>query len=102
FRTRAARPLLVRPLPFLRRLVFVATPHRGSFRTGALVNGLVRRMVRLPESLVSMSHHTLTQGSGAFYAARTIASLPTATENMTPGNPFLDGLPSITVAHRVP
>src|SRR5437867_5352968 len=102
FRNLLARALFVKPLPFVRRLVFVATPHRGSFRTGALVNGLVRRMVRLPESLVSMSHHTLTQGSGAFYAARTIASLPTATENMTPGNPFLEGLAAIPVADGVP
>ena len=102
FRNLLARALFVKPLPFVRRLVFVATPHRGSFRTGALVNGLVRRMVRLPESLVSMSHHTLTQGSGAFYAARTIASLPTAAENMTPGNPFLEGLAAIPVADGVP
>jgi pimeloyl-ACP methyl ester carboxylesterase len=102
FRDLLARALFVKPLPFVRRLVFVATPHRGSFRTGAWVNGLLRRMVRLPDSLVSMSRDTVTHGRGAFYAARTITRLPTAAENMTPGNPFLQGLAVIPVADGVP
>src|SRR5207249_526940 len=47
FRTLLCRALFVEPLPFVRRVVFVATPHRGSFRTGAWVNALLRRLVRL-------------------------------------------------------
>ena len=94
--------MFVQPLPFVRRVVFVATPHRGSFRTGAWVNGLLRRLVRLPGNLVLMSRDTLSQGRGAFYAARTTARIPTAAENMTPGNPFLEGLAAIPVADGVP
>ena len=102
FRTLLGRALFVQPLPFVRRVVFVATPHRGSFRTGAWVNGLLRRLVRLPGNLVLMSRDTLSQGRGAFYAARTTARIPTAAENMTPGNPFLEGLAAIRVADGVP
>ena len=102
FRTLLGRALFVQPLPFVRRVVFVATPHRGSFRTGAWVNGLLRRLVRLPGNLVLMSRDTLSQGRGAFYAARTTARIPTAAENMTPGNPFLEGLAAIPVADGVP
>jgi pimeloyl-ACP methyl ester carboxylesterase len=102
FRDLLARALFVHPLPFVRRLVFVATPHRGSFRTGAWVNGLLRRLVRLPENLVTMSAHTVTRGRDAFYAARTMSRLPTAAENMTAGNPFLEGLAAIPVADGVP
>ena len=101
FRTLLSRALFVQPLPFVRRVVFVATPHRGSFRTGAWVNGILRRLVRLPGNLVLMSRDTLTQGKGLFYAARTTARLPTAAENMTPGNPFLEGLAAIPVADGV-
>ena len=101
FRTLLSRALFVQPLPFVRRVVFVATPHRGSFRTGAWVNGILRRLVRLPGNLVLMSRDTLTQGKGVFYAARTTARLPTAAENMTPGNPFLEGLAAIPVADGV-
>ncbi|TME68619.1 MAG: hypothetical protein E6I48_16650 [Chloroflexi bacterium] len=102
FRTLLGRAMFVQPLPFVRRVVFVATPHRGSFRTGAWVNGLLRRLVRLPGNLVLMSRDTLSQGRGAFYAARTTARIPTAAENMTPGNPFLEGLAAIRVADGVP
>ena len=59
-------------------------------------------MVRFPGSLVSISDDTFTRGRSAFYAARTVASLPTAAENMTPGNPFLQGLAMIPVADGVP
>jgi len=102
FRNLLARALFVEPLPFVRRLVFVATPHRGSFRTGAVVNGLLRRLVRLPENLLTMSRETVTGGRGAFYAAQTVGRLPTAAENMTAGNPFLEGLARIPVADGVP
>jgi pimeloyl-ACP methyl ester carboxylesterase len=102
FRTLLGRALFLEPLAFVRRVVFIATPHRGSFRTGAWVNGLLHRLVRLPGTLVSMSHDTFTQGTNAFYAARTTASLPTAAQNMTPGNPFLEGLAAIPVVDAVP
>ena len=101
FRSLLSRALFVQPLPFVRRVVFVATPHRGSFRTGAWVNGILRRLVRLPGNLALMSRDTLTHGKGVFYAARTTARLPTAAENMTPGNPFLEGLAAIPVADGV-
>ncbi len=102
FRKILSRALFIQPLPFVRRVVFVATPHRGSFRTGAWVNGMLRRLVRFPGNLVLMSRDTLTQGTNPFRAAQTTASLPTAAENMTPGNPFLDGLAAIPVAGDVP
>ena len=101
FRTLLSRALFVQPLSFVRRVVFVATPHRGSFRTGAWVNGILRRLVRLPGNLVLMSRDTVRHGRGVFYAARTTVRLPTAAENMTPGNPFLEGLAAIPVADGV-
>jgi hypothetical protein len=102
FRTLLGRALFVTPLPFVRRVVFVATPHRGSFRTGAWVNSLIRRFVRLPRNLVAMSGMTVAHGADAFYAARATARLPTAAENMTAGNPFLEGLAVIPVADGIP
>jgi pimeloyl-ACP methyl ester carboxylesterase len=102
FRQLLRRGLFVEPLPFVRRLVFVATPHRGSFRTSAWLNSVLGRLVRLPGNLVIMSGKTLAGDTNVFYAARTTSKLPTATENMTAGNPFLEGLASIPVADGVP
>jgi len=101
FRIQLGRALFIQPLPFVRRVVFIATPHRGSFRTGAWLNGFVRFLFRMPVNLVEMSRETIAAGTGVFYAARTTARLPTAAENMTPGNPFLEGLAGIPVAAGV-
>jgi pimeloyl-ACP methyl ester carboxylesterase len=102
FRNLLRRALFVEPLPFVRRLVFVATPHHGSFLTGQRVNALLRRLVRLPANLVSVSTGTLTHGADLFYGMRTVGGLPTAVDNMTAGNPFLEGLAAIPVADGVP
>jgi pimeloyl-ACP methyl ester carboxylesterase len=102
FRDLLRRALFVEPLPFVRRLVFISTPHRGSYLTGQWLNGLLRRLIRLPASMVSLSVATLSQGAGAVYGMSTVGGLPTAVDNMTPGNPFLEGLARIPVADGVP
>jgi len=102
FRGFLQRALFVQPVPSVRRLVFIATPHHGSHLTGAWINSLIRRLVRFPGKLVTMSADVLTQNREAFYAARTVSGLPTAAENMTPGNPFLEGLAAIPVAPGIP
>src|SRR5206468_12352233 len=39
------RGMFFEPLPFVTRVVFIATPHQGSFRVSSLVLGLVRKLV---------------------------------------------------------
>ncbi len=102
FRDLLRRTMFVKPLPFVRRVVFISTPHRGSFLTGRRLNALLRRLIRLPRNLVALSVATVTQGADAFRAAATLRSLPTAVDNMTPGNPWLEGFAVIPVADGVP
>ena len=45
--------LFVHPLPFVETVIFIATPHGGSFQASPLVVGLFRRLVTLPERIVS-------------------------------------------------
>jgi triacylglycerol esterase/lipase EstA (alpha/beta hydrolase family) len=92
------KSLFVTPLPFVHRVIFIATPHRGSFLTGEFVNRLVRRLVRLPANVVSLSADTLTKGGDVYADRRAVRKLPTAVDNMTAGNPFLMGLAAIPVA----
>jgi pimeloyl-ACP methyl ester carboxylesterase len=96
------RALFVEPLPFVRRLVFIATPHRGSFVAGQWFSNMVNRWVRLPRTLLTFSRDALLRGRDAFYAVRPLGRLPTAAENMTAGNPFLEGLAAIPVVASVP
>ena len=102
FRELLRRTMFVKPVRFVHRLVFVATPHRGSFLTGQRLNGLIRRLVRLPVTLVTLPGATLTRARNLFYEQRIGARLPTAVDNMTPGNPFLEALADEPVAAGVP
>jgi pimeloyl-ACP methyl ester carboxylesterase len=81
--------LFFEPLPEVERVVFISTPHRGSFRASGWVLGLIRRFVTLPGRLVSQMHG-LTNPSDLAYLKAT--RLPTSVENMSPGNPFIKTL----------
>ena len=47
--------LIFQPLPFVRRVVFVATPHRGSYRALGLLGSLGSWFVNLPGRLTQLS-----------------------------------------------
>jgi len=74
------------PLPEVARVVFIATPHRGSYRARGWVLGLIRRIVNLPGQLVSDIQGLLTSPDLAYLKA---TRLPTSVDNMSPGQPFI-------------
>jgi pimeloyl-ACP methyl ester carboxylesterase len=91
------------PVPTVRRVVFIATPHRGSYQATGWVLNLIRRFVNLPGTLVSQFQGLLQ--SPAFVHSGT-SQLPNSVDNMSPGHPFLRALndspidPKIT-AHSI-
>ena len=92
------RTIFCKPLPIVKRVVFVATPHRGSFRVSSLVINLVRRLVSLPL--------TLTQGAqdliqGGDISTQIVTGIPTAVDNMRPGHRFIRTLSSLPIADGV-
>jgi pimeloyl-ACP methyl ester carboxylesterase len=91
--------LFVKPLPFVRRVIFLATPHRGSFLAGPqLVRRLAQRLVRLPADLVRVGVDLATIApSGALTGER----MPTSIDNMSPGNRFIRLLAEIPVSPSV-
>ncbi len=53
------RAMFVKPLPFVQRLVFIATPHGGSYRAGAIVQWLVARLTSLPTTVTRVGSDLL-------------------------------------------
>ena len=81
------------PVPTLRRVVFIATPHRGSYQASGWTLGLIRRFITLPGTLVSQFQGLVqaqTFGLG-------IRELPTSVENMSPGHQFLKALNDLPI-----
>jgi pimeloyl-ACP methyl ester carboxylesterase len=92
------RGLFVEPLPDVSRVVFISTPHRGSFIAGsAVIANLVRRLTTLPVRIGGMS----SELNRNLAAARS-SFVPTAVDNMSPGSPFIEGLQQIPVAPSIP
>lgn len=93
------RSLFVEPLPFVRRVIFVATPHRGSFLTENILGKLARRLVTLPAGLTKASVELVKLNP--LGAAGTAWRMPTAIDNMDWSNPFLRTLASLPIAEGV-
>jgi pimeloyl-ACP methyl ester carboxylesterase len=82
------------PVPTLRRVVFIATPHRGSYQATDWILDLVRRFITLPATLVSQ-FQGLSQGQA--FAQLGIRQLPTSVDNMSPGHPFVRALNDLPI-----
>jgi len=82
--------------PFVTRVVFIATPHRGSFRVSSFVLGLVRKLVTLPLTVVSGVTELAAKNTGLPKEAA-----PTAVDNMMPGNRFVRTLSASPIAPGV-
>jgi pimeloyl-ACP methyl ester carboxylesterase len=94
------RSLFVEPLPFVRRIVFIATPHRGSYLAEWSVGRLIARLVRLPLSVAKATAEILTANPDAVRLdprGVRVGSL----YGMTPGNPLITALAETPVAPGV-
>jgi pimeloyl-ACP methyl ester carboxylesterase len=90
------RAMFFEPQPYVKRVVFIATPHRGSFRVSSLVLGLVRRLVRLPLTVVGGITELTAKNTGLPKEA-----VPTAVDNMLPTSRFVRTLSASPIAPGV-
>ncbi|MFO0688002.1 MAG: alpha/beta fold hydrolase [Myxococcota bacterium] len=93
--------MFVEPLPFVTEVMFLATPHRGSYLAGPqIVRRIAEHFVRLPSELVRVGADLVTLlPSGS--AGLTFNRIPTSIDNMSPGNPYIQTLSKIPVSPRI-
>jgi pimeloyl-ACP methyl ester carboxylesterase len=82
--------------PYVTRVVFIATPHRGSFRVSSFVLSMVRKLVTLPLTLVTGLAELQAKNTGLPKEAA-----PTAVDNMLPTNRFVRNLSASPIAPGV-
>lgn len=91
------RGLIVKPLPFVKRVVFISTPHRGSYQALGLLGSLASWFVNFPGRFVSMGLELLAlQKEGV--APGPMSGIPTSITNMNPDNRFLQNLAGLPIA----
>jgi hypothetical protein len=94
------RAVFFSPLPFVTEVIFISTPHRGSYRAGGFVRNLLQRMVSFPADIARASTDLMTNDP-AGKVARQMGRLPTSVDNMAPNSPFVQALGSLPIAPDV-
>jgi pimeloyl-ACP methyl ester carboxylesterase len=88
------------PEPFVKRVIFVCTPHRGSYLASFSLAGVLSDFVSAPSNLTQVFTELVTRNQDKLMV-RNLARLPTSIDNMTPGNPFIKTLVELPVAPGV-
>jgi pimeloyl-ACP methyl ester carboxylesterase len=93
------RAVFIKPLPYVRRVVFIATPHPGSYLTEYPIAELLGRFLTLPVRIVETAAD-LARNTGDFKVdPRNLGS--GSLFGMTPNNPVLQAMAATPIAPGV-
>jgi hypothetical protein len=104
----------VEPLPFVKRVVFISTPQRGSYMAGNWLGRLASRLTSAPGTLVNLplslakaglalpgAAVDLAQGDDDARLQRRMNRLPSSVDNMNPSHPFIVTLANLPIVSGV-
>jgi hypothetical protein len=89
--------LFVHHLPFIETVIFIATPHGGSYQASLTIVGLFTRLVTLPLSIAAATADVLTNAGDALKLSEDRRAF-NSINGMSPGNPGIEALRKIPVA----
>jgi hypothetical protein len=106
--------LFVKPLPYVRRVIFISTPQRGSYIAGNWIGRLATKLTQAPGRLVSLpldlakagialpgTAVDLATGDEGALVERRLERLPSSVDNMNPSNPMIQTLAALPIDPRV-
>jgi hypothetical protein len=94
-----ARAIFVKPLPFVTRVIFIATPHRGSFLASNPIAKFGNKFINLPGGLARSAVQLAKLRESSMLG--TPFTIPTALDNMDASNPGLKSLAALPIAPGV-
>jgi pimeloyl-ACP methyl ester carboxylesterase len=94
------RSMFVEPVPYVRSVIFVATPHRGTPLSAIGIVGWLTRFIKLPAFAAGVATDMLTLSKEGFLK-RAFDRIPSAVDNMSPSHPFIKTLSSLPIADGV-
>ena len=83
------RSMFFTPVPWVKRVVFLATPHGGSFLSGGWIGRLTGSFIKLPFRLANIMAEFGTMNPELRDAARSLKEFPRSTDNMDPKSYFV-------------
>jgi len=88
------------PEPFVKRVIFVCTPHRGSYLAGMTLGRFAASLVTLPSELTGRMLEVMTLNEGAL-VLRSLDKLPTSIDNMSPASEFIKTLADLPIGNGI-
>jgi len=98
-KAQVSKLMVIKPLPFVKTVIFFSTPHRGSFQSKAWNRNLVRWLISLPANLVTVSldsYDYMTDDVRRLLGDR--KTVFTSADSMSPDNPVNNALAEIPLA----
>ncbi len=92
-----SRMMFVEPMPAVSRIIFIATPHRGSYVAGWSVAQMIGRLVKLPLDIVTGAGEFLSLPGDELRFDPSGARVGSV-YGMTPNSPFIRGVSKIPVS----
>jgi pimeloyl-ACP methyl ester carboxylesterase len=89
--------LFVHPLPFVETVIFISTPHGGSYQASLTMVGLFTKLVTLPVTVMTTAADILTNASAALKLDKDRRYF-SSVAGMSPGNPVIGAVRVIPVA----
>jgi pimeloyl-ACP methyl ester carboxylesterase len=90
--------LFFKPLPCVSRVIFIATPHRGSYRNSEFVQKFLNRFMKFNSDLVDASASLLKLKDQVNLPPAVQKGVPSSLDGMSTDNPFMLTLADIPVA----
>ena len=98
-KAKVGKLLVVKPLPFVKTVIFFSTPHRGSYQSKAWNRNLLKWLIALPANMVKTtmdSFDYLTDDMKKLLGGK--KTIFTSADGMSPDNPMLKVLAEIPLA----
>jgi len=95
------RSFFYKPLPFVKSVIFLSTPHRGSYLATNWVSNLLQRLISLPFTLLTPLQEVFYQDPSSLKQPGMKDNIPRSTDNMNPNTPFVKTFASIPLSPNI-
>jgi pimeloyl-ACP methyl ester carboxylesterase len=80
--------VFIKPVPNVTRVIFIATPHRGSYIAGSWLAHQAARLINLPATITQLGAAVVTRNQAKLKGS--FQGMQSSVYGMTPGNQFID------------
>jgi len=100
-RTAVADGMFFKPQPSVKRVVFISTPHRGSFLASSFVRQLAAKFMSVTREVSQFTRDVVRQREQLQLPKEFRDRAPTSLDGMSPKNPLIQALADIPLAPGV-